>query len=81
MKGVINMTITSKITDSKLKLNLQKSLDEEGGAVLKAKTFSNINTEAIDSDLYDVGETIGSLQELPLVEIYRVNQIQMTKEG
>ena len=73
------MAVISTITDSKLKLNLQTRLDESGKAVIKAKTFSNVSATAVDQDLYDVGETLGSLQKLPVSEIYRVNQIQITK--
>lgn len=73
------MAVTTKITESKLKLNLQKGLDDLGEPVLKSKTFSNIASDAVDSDLYEVAEIVGGLQELPVVEIVRVNQIQLSK--
>lgn len=73
------MAVTTKITESKLKLNLQKGLDDLGKPMLKSKTFSNVASDALDSDLHQVAEIIGGLQELPVAEIIRVNQVQLSK--
>ena len=63
------MAIVKTITNVQAVAILQKGLDEEGGAITKNKIISGIARGATDQGIYNLIETVGSLQSLPLVGI------------
>ena len=63
----------SRILDfSKLVITSQVGLDPLGQPILKAKTFNGVKAAAVDQDVYDVAQALGSLQKNP---VYRVDRI------
>ena len=68
------MAVTTEPKESKLKLSLQTGINDKGEPVAKTKTYSNLVSTANDEDVYDVGEALSNLQDLPLVGVSRVDE-------
>lgn len=68
------MAVTTEPKESKLKLSLQTGINDKGEPVTKTKTYSNLISTANDEDVYDVGEALSNLQDLPLVWVSRVDE-------
>lgn len=69
---------TNNPTGLKIKFNLGKDL-ETGSDIIKSKTFSNVKSDALDQDLFDVGSVIASLQTGAVVEICRIDNTTLSE--
>ncbi|SEQ54549.1 DUF1659 domain-containing protein [Piscibacillus halophilus] len=58
-------------TKSQLQLVFDAGVSEDGKAVLKRKSFNQINMNSTPDQLYDVSHALASLQSLPLLNIVR----------
>lgn len=58
---------------SGLKLKFDCGKNEEGKAIRKTKTFSNLRHNAGGQDVYDVAVMISSLQDHTLIDIAKVD--------
>lgn len=70
----------SEIKDNvRLKLELLAGMkgDEE---VLKSKTLSKVKPIAENEDLYEVAKSLASLQQLPLSNVKRLEEILLIEE-
>ena len=46
---------------------------ETGKTIVRSRTYSNINPEADADDVYEVGETLASLQKYRLIEVAKID--------
>lgn len=67
------MAVTTIKNPSGLKMKFDCGKDENGKAIRKSKTFSNLRPDASPQDVYDVGVMIASLQEYALIEIAKAD--------
>ncbi|NLO90134.1 MAG: DUF1659 domain-containing protein [Clostridia bacterium] len=73
------MAVNAVPQGSRLCLILQVGTDEIGNPVYRTRSYSGVKPEASDQDVYDVAMVLADLQELPLVEVLRVNNIELTE--
>lgn len=65
--------------------NLRLKLELDGGMegdkqIIKSKTFSRIKAEAGNEDLYQVGVSLGQLQEYPVEAVKKLEEIELVEE-
>lgn len=65
------MTVERIPGNSRLQLRLQTGVDNDGKPVFVLKSYSNLKAAATDEDVFEVGQTIGQLQQHVVNEIYR----------
>lgn len=68
-----------------IKENTRLKLELDGGIVnnkpvKKAKTFNNVNSEAINEDIYLVGRSLAGLQSLELLGVKKLEEITLFEE-
>lgn len=66
------VTITKNPSYLKLRFDCRKD-DETGKTVVRTKSYSNVNPDATDQDVYDVGTILSSLQNQTLLEVAKVD--------
>ena len=66
------MPVSSIADFSKLVIISQTGLDPLGQPIVKAKTYNGVKAAALDQDVFDVAQALGSLQKNP---VYRVDRI------
>jgi len=65
----------NRIADlSKLVITSQTGTDALGQPILKAKTYNGVKAEAVDQDVYDVAQAMGSLQMAPVYQVDRIDR-------
>lgn len=67
------MAVTKTPVSSTIRLSLVTGLTELGAPILKQTNLSNVKSNAIDQDLFDVANAIVSLQEYELGGINRLD--------
>ena len=67
------MAVTAFNNPSGLKLKYNCGKNEEGKAIRRTKTYSNLRHDALAQDVYDVGVMIASLQDFTLIEVSKVD--------
>lgn len=71
------------VVDVKENVRLKLELDggtEQGKQIIKSKTFTKVKPDAASDDLYAVGQSLASLQELPLHKIKKLEEIELVEE-
>ncbi|NBI07379.1 DUF1659 domain-containing protein [Senegalia massiliensis] len=68
------MAVNTILKSSKVKLELQNGLDENGKEIIKSKTLSSVKTDATDEGIYDSMVSITGLQQLPLTAVKRIDE-------
>lgn len=71
------VVVTDNPTGLKIKFNFGKDL-ETGQDINKSKTFSNVKSDAVNQDLFDVANVIASLQTGSIVEISRIDNATLS---
>ncbi|TCS81251.1 DUF1659 domain-containing protein [Tepidibacillus fermentans] len=65
----------SRIADlSKLVITSQIGTDSQGQPILKSKTYNGVKAAALDQDVYDVAQSLGSLQKNPVYRVERIDR-------
>ena len=73
------MAIVAK-NPSGLKLKFECGQNPETGkTIVRSRTYSNINPEADADDVYEVGETLASLQKYRLIEVAKIDNSTLTE--
>ncbi|HOJ92765.1 MAG TPA: DUF1659 domain-containing protein [Dictyoglomaceae bacterium] len=70
------MALQSIPFNSRLTLKVQVGT-QQGRPVLRSRSFNNIKHTATDEAVHLVGQTLGSLQKYPLVQILRANDEEL----
>lgn len=68
-----------------IKENVRLKLELDGGLVgdkqvVKSKTFSRVKPVVENEDLYNLAQSLGELQTLPLVHVKRLEEILLIEE-
>lgn len=73
------MALIALKENTRLKLELLVGMDGEK-PIIKSKTYSRVNPEALDEDLYEVGQALGELQVLPVHKVKKLEEIELVEE-
>jgi hypothetical protein len=68
------MAVESTVLSSKMVLKLNNGADENGNPIVRSKTYSNMNNDAVDQEVYDVAEAISALQTNPLEGVHKIQE-------
>ncbi|MEK6264594.1 MAG: DUF1659 domain-containing protein [Clostridium sp.] len=74
------MAVVSTKVASVLKLTMKVGVDSEGKDKYATKRLSNLKVEAVDEDLFAVGEAISSLKTYPLFRLDREDEVNLVME-
>jgi hypothetical protein len=70
--------ITTK-NPSSLKMRFDCGKNDNGKVIVKSKSFSNIRHDATHDKVYEVADTIASLQEHTLIEALKIDNCTISK--
>ncbi|HBT20631.1 MAG TPA: hypothetical protein DEA47_04635 [Peptococcaceae bacterium] len=73
------MAVSAVPQGSRLSLILQVGTDETGNPVYRTRSYSGVKPQATDQDVYDVAQMIVDLQQYPVAEILRVNDVELSE--
>jgi hypothetical protein len=71
------------VTDVKNNVRLKIELDggyEGNKQIIKSKTFTKIKADAPSEDLFEVAQSLSSLQALPLHKVKKLEEIELVEE-
>ncbi|MFZ4454555.1 DUF1659 domain-containing protein [Salibacterium aidingense] len=69
----------AEMINSRLTLEFEAGVDENGETTFKQKNFNNVKPEAEDNSLLTIANAIGVLQDLPVNGITRTNEYDITE--
>lgn len=73
------MAILDVKENVRLKLELDGGMDQ-GKQIIKSKTYNKVKTDVINDDLYTVGQSLASLQTLPVYKVKKLEEIELVDE-
>ncbi|WP_069650378.1 DUF1659 domain-containing protein [Caloranaerobacter ferrireducens] len=73
------MAVNTVSQDSKIKLNLDGGVDQNGKQIVKSKTYSKVKATASNEDVYSVAIALTGLQKLPVVSIRRIDEVELVE--
>lgn len=73
------MAVNAVSQDSKIKLNLDGGIDQNGKQMVKSKTYSKVKAAATNEDVYSVATALTGLQKLPVVSIRRIDEVELVE--
>lgn len=74
------MAIIAVPNESKFKIELDGGLDGNGKQIVKAKTFSKVKDTATNDSVYNIANSLSSLQSNSLLSIKRVDEVSLQSE-
>lgn len=74
------MAIVASPVSSRLQLKVVVGYDSDNNPILQTRTYSNIKPDAASDLLYLTGQELASLQEHPLAEVRRVDELELKEE-
>lgn len=75
------MPVVSQAKDSKLRIKMIDGVDEEGGNIIKTKTYSKVKAASADADVYAVADALMALQTKTVEEIARIDEEGLVEEA
>ncbi|GAA0218995.1 DUF1659 domain-containing protein [Metaclostridioides mangenotii] len=73
------MAIVSTKNSSSIKLSLDCGIDEKGKTIVSSKSFNNLKLDALDDDIYEIVESIMSLQDFKLLQVNKIDNATLSK--
>jgi hypothetical protein len=73
------MAIVSTKNLSSIKLSLDCGIDEKGKTIVRSKSFNNLKFDALDDDIYEIVESIMSLQDFNLLQVNKIDNATLSK--
>ena len=73
------MAIVSTKNLSSIKLSLDCGIDEKGKTIVRSKSFNNLKFDALDDDIYEIVESIMSLQDFKLLQVNKIDNATLSK--
>lgn len=73
------MAIVSTKNLSSIKLSLDCGIDEKGKTIVRSKSFNNLKFDALDDDIYEIVESIMSLQDFNLLQVNKIDNSTLSK--
>ncbi len=71
------MAVNTIPVQSTLQMVVQTGTSANGDPVLRTRSYRNVKTDALDADVYDVGQALAGLQIHPLNVIQRLNEMDL----
>jgi hypothetical protein len=75
------MPITSNKISTTLQLKVKTGTDERGNDLMAAQSYRRVKASAMDSDLYAVAQSIGSLESTPVVSVIKADSFELINEA
>lgn len=72
------VTVTKNPSGLKLRFDCGKN-EETGKTIIKNKTYSNVNPNALDDDVHAVGVVLSSLQNFTLLEVAKIDNSTLSE--
>ncbi|GAB6179386.1 DUF1659 domain-containing protein [Desulfotomaculum defluvii] len=63
-----------------MQMRYQQGVNSNGDPVFVNRTFSKIKVTATDQDIYDVALALNSLQNSPMLAVYRVDDAELINQ-
>ncbi|WP_024621002.1 DUF1659 domain-containing protein [Metaclostridioides mangenotii] len=73
------MAIVSTKNSSSIKLSLDCGIDEKGKTIVRSISFNNLKFDALDDDIYEIVESIMSLQDFNLLQVNKIDNSTLSK--
>lgn len=73
------MAVTATNLSSRLRLVVQTGTDAQGNPLTDTISYSRVKPNALDQDVYDVAQILGSLQVYPVQAVRRVTESELTQ--
>lgn len=73
------MAVISTNNPTGLKLRFDCGKNDNGKVIVKTKTYSKVNPNVTNEDLYLVAKSISSLQEHSLIEVQKIDNTTISE--
>lgn len=74
------MAIVKLPQATRLVFKVQTGLNTAGNPVYRQRTYRNVKTTAVDSDVYAIGQALAGLQLHPLASIVRLDEGELANQ-
>ncbi|SDJ90674.1 DUF1659 domain-containing protein [Natronincola ferrireducens] len=74
------MPVKAMGATSRIRLQFIDSVDQEGKEKLTSRSYSNVNPDAVDTQVYNVSTELALLQEKPVKAIMRIDEKELIEE-
>lgn len=71
------MAVENVPVGTTLRLQFQTGVDVNGNPVFRNKSLSNVKTDALDQNIFDVAQTLAGLQESILADVLRIDSARL----
>ncbi|MEN6414803.1 MAG: DUF1659 domain-containing protein [Veillonellales bacterium] len=68
------MAVNKVAQSTRLVVKVQTGTNAAGNPVYRQRSFTNTKASAADSDVYAIGQGLGSLQKYPVISISRLDE-------
>lgn len=75
------MPIAANKVSTTLQLKVKTGTDQSGKDIVSTQSFRRVKSGSIDSDLYTVAQTIGSLESTPVVSVMKAESFELVNEA
>ena len=75
------MAVIASAIDSVLVVFYQTGSTPEGSPILRQRSFSNVKSDALDQDVFDVANALYGLQDYPLTGVRRDNRVDLADDA
>lgn len=69
------MAVDANVVSSRMQLKLKTGVNESGKDIIRTKTYSNVKVSTENQSIYGVANQLAGLQNYPLEEIHRVDDV------
>lgn len=74
------MAVVKESFGCSMKMRYQQGVNNNGDPVFVYRTFSKIKVTATDQDIYDVASVLNSLQNSPMLAVYRQDDSELINQ-
>ena len=75
------MPVVANKISTALLLRVKTGIDEKGNDVLATQTFRKVKNSAVDSDIFSVAQTIGTLESTPIMSVMRSDNFELVNQA
>ncbi|MDK2821761.1 MAG: hypothetical protein PWP31_1726 [Clostridia bacterium] len=75
------MAVVNTPLSSSLRLEVQTGTDTDGKPIYRVRSFNHVKPSATDQDVFDVAQSLSSLQVHPLNAVSRVNENDLSNQA
>jgi hypothetical protein len=74
------MAVTSTKTQSAFVMKTKEGVDLNGKDIVKSQRFSKIKVDALDDQIFEVSDVLGTLLKYPVIGVVREDDNTLTME-